>query len=71
MSEGNTAICPGDLAGTAEVAIFLGCPKQQIHGLRHNPRFPKPVTNLAATPIWNLSEVRAFKESWKRRKKVS
>lgn len=60
-----------DIAGTAEVAAFLECPKQQIHSLQRNPKFPKPITNLAATPVWDLSEVRAFKDSWKRRKNAT
>lgn len=56
-----------DIGGTAEVAAVLECPKQQIRSLQRNPRFPKPIEQLAATPLWDLAEVRRFKETWKRR----
>ena len=56
-----------NVGGTAEVAELLECPKQQVHSLRKNPKFPTPVRELAATPLWNLSEVATFKDSWKRR----
>lgn len=59
------------IAGTSEVASLLECPKQQIHALQRNPRFPKPVVYLASTPIWDLSEIAEFKAGWKRRKKGS
>ena len=56
-----------NLGGTAEVAELLGCPKQQIHALRKKAEFPTPVLLLAASPIWKLSDIRMFKETWKRR----
>lgn len=56
-----------NVGGTAEVAELLECPKQQVHSLRKNPKFPTPVRELAATPLWSLSEVATFKASWKRR----
>ncbi len=56
-----------DVGGTAEVAALLECPKQQIHALRRSPKFPTPVRTLAATPVWNLSDIREFKASWRRR----
>lgn len=56
-----------NLGGTAEVAQVLECPKQQVHSLRRNPKFPQPVRELAATPLWRISEVLIFKETWKRR----
>lgn len=55
------------LGGTAEVAQELGCPKQQIHSLRRRSDFPNPVCKLAATPIWDLREIRSFRDTWKRR----
>lgn len=60
-----------DIGGTAEVATLLECPKQQIHALRRSPKFPAPVRTLAATPIWNLSDIREFKSSWRRRSTTS
>lgn len=62
-----TMIDADDLAGTAEVAALLECPKQQIRSLQRNPRFPKPITHLKATPVWDRKEVMTFKETWKRR----
>lgn len=56
-----------NIGGTAEVADLLECPKQQVHSLRKNPKFPTPVRELAATPLWRLSDVSMFKETWKRR----
>jgi predicted DNA-binding transcriptional regulator AlpA len=55
------------IGGTAEVAEVLGCPKQQIYALRRRADFPKPFRELASTPLWNLSEIREFKGTWKRR----
>lgn len=61
---------PAQLAGTAEVAKELSCPKQQIHALRRRKDFPQPVCKLAATPVWDLRDIRIFKERWRRRNKV-
>jgi hypothetical protein len=57
-----------DIGGTAEVAAILSCPKQQIHALLKRSDFPRPITKIAATPIWNLAQVRAFGATWVRRK---
>ena len=56
------------LAGTSEVAELLGCHKQQLQKLRMRPEFPEPVITLAATPVWDMREVRRFKDGWRRRK---
>lgn len=56
-----------NIGGTAEVAEILNCPKQQIHSLRKNLKFPRPIHNIAATPLWKLSDVEVFKQEWKRR----
>lgn len=58
-----------NIAGTAEVAECLECPKQQIHALRKNTQFPAPIKNIGATPLWNLDDIKVFKESWKRKGK--
>lgn len=63
-------VIPGLLAGVAEVANELGCSKQQIHGLRKRADFPEPVVNLAATPIWDIRDIRHFKGEWKNRRKA-
>ncbi len=56
------------VGGTAEVAEVLNCPKQQIHALRKRPDFPKPIHRIAASPLWNLEDIRHFASSWVRRK---
>jgi hypothetical protein len=40
------------LVGTAEVAELLGVSRQRIHELRKADRFPEPMIELAAGPIW-------------------
>lgn len=57
------------ILGTAEVAVILECPKQQIYALRKTHAFPTPVRVLAATPLWSAHDIHAFKASWKRRAK--
>ncbi len=59
-----------DIVGTSEVAEILSCPKQQIHALRKRADFPKPITTLAATPLWNATDIKFFAITWKRRKSV-
>ena len=57
------------IIGTAEVADLLKCPKQQIYTLRKRKDFPKPIRTLAATPLWDSSEIASFATTWVRRKK--
>lgn len=59
-----------NIGGTAEVASVLDCPKQQIYALRRNAAFPAPFMTLASTPLWDMEQVRTFKEGWKRRPKA-
>lgn len=60
-------ILKANICGTAEVAAVLNCPKQQIYALRKTSAFPQPFATLAATPLWDLNDIIAFKASWKRR----
>lgn len=64
-------VTPSLLAGTAEVAKELGCPKQQVYSLRKRSDFPEPIIKLAATPIWDIRQVRDFKDNWQRRKDLT
>jgi hypothetical protein len=64
-------VTPALLAGTAEVANELQCPKQQLYSLRKREDFPKPITSLAATPVWDIRHIRDFKQSWERRPRTS
>lgn len=57
-----------NIGGTAEVAELLGCPKQQIYALRKRSGFPRPIKTLAATPLWDLDQIRNFAITWVRRK---
>lgn len=59
------------IGGTAEIAELLGCPKQQVFALRKRKDFPKPLRVLAATPLWNLDEIRTFATTWVRRKSTN
>jgi hypothetical protein len=60
-----------NIGGTAEIAELLGCPKQQIFALRKRKDFPKPIRTLAATPLWDLEEIRLFATTWTRRKSTN
>lgn len=62
------SVPPAMLVGVAEVAKELGCHKQQLYSIRKKHDFPDPLILLKATPIWDLRDIRAFKDSWKRRK---
>lgn len=59
------------IVGTAEVAMILGCPKQQIYTLRKRKDFPMPLRTLAATPLWNAIDIKNFADTWVRRKTKS
>lgn len=56
---------PENLLGTSEVAVVLGVSKQRIHALRKNKKFPQPIVNLAATPIWDRREIDVFLAEWR------
>jgi len=49
-----------ELIGTTEVAELLGMSRQRLHELRKAGRFPEPIVELAAGPIWLRSAVVAF-----------
>ncbi len=55
------------LLGSQEVVEALGVSRQRFHELRSDGRFPEPVIQLAATPLWLRSAVDAFLEDWDRR----
>lgn len=57
-----------ELAGTAEVAQELGVSGTRIRALLATlEHFPRPLAQLAAGPVWDLTAVRAFAEQWERR----
>ncbi len=56
------------LAGTAEVARELGVSRTRVRSILSTlERFPRPLAQLAAGPVWDLFAVRAFAEQWERR----
>ncbi|HEV8681571.1 MAG TPA: hypothetical protein VGS09_02180 [Actinomycetota bacterium] len=58
---------PEQLVGVAEIAGILGVSKQRVSELWSDPRFPRPVAELAAGPVWRLSMLKRFIDEWPRR----
>lgn len=56
-----------DILGSAEVAEILGVSRQRVQQLRAEGRFPEPILELSATPIWLRRSIDAFLTSWSRR----
>lgn len=56
-----------DILGTTEVVELLGVSRQRIHELRTAGRFPEPMVELAAGPIWLRSGIEAYLETWSRK----
>ena len=56
-----------DVVGVAEVAKMLGVSKQRVSELARSKRFPAPLYELAAGPIWVKPTVEAFVEKWDRK----
>lgn len=55
------------IGGVYEISNVLGCTKQQIFSLRKRDDFPRPIVELAATPVWDIDEILEFKKNWIRR----
>jgi predicted DNA-binding transcriptional regulator AlpA len=55
-----------DVLGTTEVAELLGITRQRLHQLRSAGRFPEPIRDLAATPLWIRATVDSFVAGWDR-----
>jgi hypothetical protein len=51
-----------DVVGTHEVTQILGITRQRLHQLRQGGRFPEPILEVAATPLWLRPAVVAFGE---------
>jgi predicted DNA-binding transcriptional regulator AlpA len=54
------------LVGTKEVAEILGVSRQRIHELRKAGRFPLPIIELGAGPIWLRPSIADFEAQWDR-----
>lgn len=58
---------PQRYAGITEVAEILGVSKQRVSELRQSGRFPSPVAEIAAGPVWTVSSLDRFIDTWDRR----
>lgn len=56
-----------DILGTTEVAELLGVSRQRICELRTAGRFPQPIAEIAAGPMWLRPGIQAFLETWPRK----
>lgn len=56
-----------DLVGAQEAADLLGVSRQRLYQLRADGRFPEPMIELAATPVWLRAAVEQWVERWDRR----
>lgn len=54
------------LAGISEVATILNVSRQRASQLAGSARFPEPICDLAAGPVWLRSAIVSFSESWER-----
>jgi hypothetical protein len=52
--------------GVGEIAAELEVSKQRASELSRDSRFPQPVADLAAGPVWLASSVRSFVKNWSR-----
>jgi predicted DNA-binding transcriptional regulator AlpA len=48
------------LAGIREIAEIAGVSPQRANQLAAKPDFPKPLDRIAAGPVWDRAEVRAW-----------
>ena len=58
---------PETYAGVTEVAGLLGVSRQRVSELRSSGTLPAPVAELAAGPVWRVSTLRRFIETWERK----
>ncbi|HTG46467.1 MAG TPA: hypothetical protein VK646_02275 [Actinomycetota bacterium] len=58
---------PETYLGVTELAKELHVSRQRIAELRRRPDFPAPLVELAAGPVWCLSTLRRFVETWDRK----
>jgi hypothetical protein len=58
---------PEGFVGVTEVARELGVSRQRVSELRARPDFPAPVAELAAGPVWKVSNLRRFVREWPRK----
>jgi predicted DNA-binding transcriptional regulator AlpA len=50
----------GELVGVAEVCDRLGIKRMTLKRLRDSGKFPAPVAELRAGPVWRLADIEAW-----------
>jgi hypothetical protein len=56
-----------DLVGITEIADFLGTSRQRASELARSQRFPSPLAELAAGPVWFKPTIAKFVAEWDRK----
>lgn len=56
-----------ELVGITEIADLLGTSRQRASELAHSGKFPAPVAELAAGPVWFKTNVARFVDEWDRK----
>lgn len=56
-----------ELVGITEIAALLGTSRQRASELARSSRFPAPLAELAAGPVWFQPTVARFIEEWDRK----
>jgi hypothetical protein len=58
---------PERYAGVSELAELFDVSRQRVWELRRRPGFPAPIAEIAAGPVWTVSSLQRFLESWARK----
>jgi hypothetical protein len=56
-----------ELVGITEIAALLGTSRQRASELARSPKFPAPLADLAAGPVWPKPAIARFVGDWERR----
>lgn len=56
-----------ELVGITEIAELLGTSRQRASELARSAKFPVPVAELAAGPVWPKSRIARFVDEWDRK----
>jgi hypothetical protein len=56
-----------ELVGVTEIAQLLGTSRQRASELARSPRFPVPLADLAAGPVWPKGAIARFVDEWDRK----
>lgn len=56
-----------ELVGITEIATLLGTSRQRASELARSARFPAPLAELAAGPVWPRPTIARFVDEWERK----